>query len=311
MKLVFVVMIAVMILTSRGLAAIYTVTTTADAGAGSLRQAIINANTNPGVDIIQFNIGVSGNLFEGVSPFTYAVIQINTILPTITGAVTIDGTTQTNTNTGTTATKTVGVDGNTIGGIARPDVYIVPSNTFVFPSNSTGITGNGINIDVANVTIRGIAISGFGNTHTNGGTSSGHADIAVLRSPVARTVNITITNCFVACDPRGTNPALAHRKTKSNAILIAGNNETGSITNNFIAYPGTYGIHFNGNIDNLGVGPASTTIGNRFWTVSGNVLEDIATNSTINVITRVTDGITLMKCSQFTVTNNHITNVEQ
>ena len=124
-------------------------------------------------------------------------------------------------------------------------------------------------------------------------------------------MNITISNCFVACDPIGSNPALAYRKTKGNAILIAGNNETGSISNNYIAYPGTYGIHFNGNIDNNNVGPASTTVGSRFWTISGNVLNDIATNATISAITRVTDGITLMKCSQFTVSNNHITNVEQ
>lgn len=312
MKSVITAMLASLVLSSNGYAAIYTVTSTADAGAGTLRQAILNANANPGVDIIQFNIAVGGgNLFEGSAPNTYAVIQLNTVLPTITGAVTIDGTTQTNTNPGVTATRTVGVDGISIGGIQRPDIYIVPSNTFVFPGNSVGITGNAISIDIAGVTIRGIAISGFGNTHTNGGTSSGHADIAILRSPAARTVNITITNCFVGCDPTGANPALAHRKTKSNGILVAGHNETGSITNNYIAYTGTYGIHFNGNIDNLGVGPASTTIGNRFWSVSGNVLEDIATNATINGITRVTDGITLMKCSQFTVSNNHITDVEQ
>ncbi len=45
-------------------AAIYTVNTTADAGLGSLRQAIIDANTvTPGVhDIIQFNIPPAGGL---------------------------------------------------------------------------------------------------------------------------------------------------------------------------------------------------------------------------------------------------------
>jgi hypothetical protein len=34
----------------------YTVTNTNDSGAGSLRQAIIDANANPGADIIGFNL---------------------------------------------------------------------------------------------------------------------------------------------------------------------------------------------------------------------------------------------------------------
>ncbi len=43
-----------------GLANTYTVTSTADSGAGSLRQAILDANTNPGADTIVFNIVGSG-----------------------------------------------------------------------------------------------------------------------------------------------------------------------------------------------------------------------------------------------------------
>jgi hypothetical protein len=38
----------------------YTVTTTADSGAGSLRQAITDANGNAGADTIAFNIVGSG-----------------------------------------------------------------------------------------------------------------------------------------------------------------------------------------------------------------------------------------------------------
>src|SRR3954451_25438676 len=91
---------------------VYTVTNTYDAGAGSLRQAIIDANANPGADIIRFNIAVGGgNVFEGTAPYTYAVIQINTVLPTITEALVIDGTTQSNTNNNSTVVTTVGVDG--------------------------------------------------------------------------------------------------------------------------------------------------------------------------------------------------------
>ena len=62
-----------------GHAATFTVSNTNDSGAGSLRQAILDANANAGADIIEFS--VSGVLVPA------------TVLPTITESVTIDGTT--------------------------------------------------------------------------------------------------------------------------------------------------------------------------------------------------------------------------
>jgi hypothetical protein len=62
----------------------FTVTNTNDSGAGSLRQAIIDANANPGADSIGFNL-------PGSSPFS---IALNSALPSISQAVTIDATTQ-------------------------------------------------------------------------------------------------------------------------------------------------------------------------------------------------------------------------
>ncbi len=66
-------------------AATYTVTNTADSGAGSLRQAILDANANAGPDTIAFNIPGAGVQTINVSL---------TSLPTVTSPVTIDGTTQ-------------------------------------------------------------------------------------------------------------------------------------------------------------------------------------------------------------------------
>jgi hypothetical protein len=63
------------------LANTYTVTTTADSGAGSLRQAILDANANPGADTISFNITGSG--VQTITP--------SSALPAITSPVTIDG----------------------------------------------------------------------------------------------------------------------------------------------------------------------------------------------------------------------------
>ncbi len=61
-----------------------TVTNTADAGAGSLRQAILDANAAAGADTIAFNIVGSG---------VHTIVPL-TALPTITSPVTIDGYTQ-------------------------------------------------------------------------------------------------------------------------------------------------------------------------------------------------------------------------
>src|SRR4051794_10736829 len=66
-----------------GLAATFTVTTTNLTGAGSLSQALIDANANPGPDLITFNVLDSG-----------LTISPTNALPAITDSVTIDGSTQ-------------------------------------------------------------------------------------------------------------------------------------------------------------------------------------------------------------------------
>ncbi|MBK8990035.1 MAG: carboxypeptidase regulatory-like domain-containing protein [Chloroflexi bacterium] len=77
-----VVMVGLGRVTAVAHATTYTVTTTADSGPGSLRQAILDANANPGADTITFAIGAPGS---------QQTIQPTTALPTITGPVTIDG----------------------------------------------------------------------------------------------------------------------------------------------------------------------------------------------------------------------------
>src|ERR1043165_6425721 len=56
----------------------FTVTSTNDSGAGTLRQAILDANGNPGADTIAFNISGTGA----------KSIFLQSVLPTITEAVT-------------------------------------------------------------------------------------------------------------------------------------------------------------------------------------------------------------------------------
>jgi hypothetical protein len=290
------------------MAARFTVTSTANTGAGTLRQAITDANALAGLDTIQFAILPALNTFETLGVNSFAVITLSTTLPTITSPVFIDGFTQTDTNLGTMPGKTVGADAFVQAGIPYPDVYIVPVAGYSFPGSST-IAGNCININIDSVTIRGICISGWGNTSTASSTASGNAEIHVLRSATPRSVRININNCFLSCDPRGGIPALTQRKARANAILVAGNNFLGTISDNYIAHTGTYGIHFNGNIDISSVGP-SGTIQNRNWIVESNQLIDISTSTTVTT-GLAADGINLMKCVNFKIRNNWIEDVEQ
>lgn len=106
------------------------VTNTNDSGAGSLRQAILDANANSGHDLIQFDIPGSG-------PHT---IELLSALPGITEPVTIDGYTQpgANPNTldvGNDAVILIELDGN----------------------NTTDV--HGLEVSASNTTISGLAIN--------------------------------------------------------------------------------------------------------------------------------------------------------
>ena len=59
--------LAAVLLASPAFAATFTVTNTNDSGAGSLRQAILDANGNGGVDTIAFNIAGSGRPYDRLS----------------------------------------------------------------------------------------------------------------------------------------------------------------------------------------------------------------------------------------------------
>ena len=76
--------LALLLLPTLAAAGTYTVTNTGDSGAGSLRQAILDANGNVGADTIAFNIPGAG--VHTITPAT--------ALPAITEQATIDGYTQ-------------------------------------------------------------------------------------------------------------------------------------------------------------------------------------------------------------------------
>lgn len=109
-------------------ATIFTVNTTADDGAGSLRDAITQANATPGADVINFDIGIN-------TP-TIAVGSIVSLpLPTITEAVTINGATG-----GATRVELNG----TLAGPAADGLSITSGNCTIRALVINGFSGNGI-----------------------------------------------------------------------------------------------------------------------------------------------------------------------
>lgn len=113
-----------------------TVTTTADSGPGSLRQAILDANTAPGQDIIAFDI-------PGPGPHT---IQPLSALPDITDPVLIDGTTQPGASCDSwPPTLMIEIDGSLAGS------YV-----------------DGLRITGGNTTVRGLVINRFDGSDENG-----------------------------------------------------------------------------------------------------------------------------------------------
>src|SRR5262249_47446577 len=122
-----------------------------DSGAGTLRQAILDANANPGADTIAFNIVGSG--VHTIAPATP--------LDAITEAVTIDGYTQPGSSANT---NPVGEGLNTVLQIELA---------------GTSTAGSGLEVHAPNVTIRGLVINRFTQGHVNGNGSFDHSHMTV------------------------------------------------------------------------------------------------------------------------------------
>ena len=113
-------------------AATFSVINTSDTGAGSLRQAILDANALAGPDNIAFNI-------PGPGPHTIALASV---LPTITSPVVIDGYTQPGASPNTLA------EGN--------------NAVLLIELDGTSATGGGIGLSIsATSTVRGLVINRF------------------------------------------------------------------------------------------------------------------------------------------------------
>ncbi len=114
-------------------AATFTVVNTNDSGAGSLRQAILDANANAGADTIRFNIAGSG--VHSIAP--------TSALPNVTSPATIDGYSQ----PGATANTFIGENN------AVMQIELDGSNA--------GETATGLTITAGNSLVQGLVINRF------------------------------------------------------------------------------------------------------------------------------------------------------
>jgi hypothetical protein len=112
------------------------VTSAEDVGPGSLRQAVLDANANPGPDAIAFDIGGGG----------VQTIRPASALPAVADPVVLDGTTQPG---------------------------FVGSPLIVLDGSCAGAGANGLTITAGGSTVRGLVIGAFGGSgialRTNGG----------------------------------------------------------------------------------------------------------------------------------------------
>jgi CSLREA domain-containing protein len=108
-----------------GFPLVFTVTTTHDSGPGSLRQAILDANSIPGADSINFNIGSGG----------VQTIVLLSALPIVADTLEIDGTTQ--------------------PGYAGSPIIELSGHPVV------KFAGSGLRIAASDTTVRGLAINQF------------------------------------------------------------------------------------------------------------------------------------------------------
>jgi hypothetical protein len=143
----------------------YTVINSADTGPGSLRQAITDANANPGADTINFDIPGSDPNCDSGGVCTITVSPSG--LPVITDALTIDGYTQPGAAVNTSA----------IGTNAALKIVLAGTNSS---------SGAGLALGANSITIRGLVIGGFLDGIGGGSLSDIH-----------------IIGCFIGVDATG------------------------------------------------------------------------------------------------------------
>jgi len=287
-------------------AAVFTVTTTADSGAGSLRQAITDANASAANDIIEFNFAA------GTAPFT---ITLASALPSI--ATTSTAGTLTITGLGASSLTIDANLGNfSIFDIASGGNLSISGVTVTRARKTTGNGGafnNAGTLTVSNSTLNN-------NTTTTNGGGIYHAGLGILTvsnstlstnsayhgagiynaGGTATVTNSTLNNNTATVDGGGinsntgtfilTNSTLSGNTANNGGGIV--NFATVTVTNSTIS--GNSGTNLGGGIFNFStLNIANTIIANS---TSGGDFED---RSTVNVISPATAANNLVSQGPF------------
>ncbi len=285
------------VLEGRVLMSTYAVSNTNDDGAGSLRQAILDANSNSGADLIVF----ASNISE---------IHLSSKLDPIVGKVTIDGTGETTVDSSEDDhTVPVWIDGTYAG------------------SNSNGLT---IAASAAGSKILGLRIASF---HGMAGIQIDAADSTVSNCVVNQNRNIgilvtganaQITDNLIGVETDG----LTLAGNITDGIRVDGTGKaapaSASILNNVIAANGANGIWFKANFGSSAVSGnkigEAVDAGSGETLAAGNLGDGVRigdANSTIvtghgavtvstNVISGNVNGVAIENSSYAVVTGNFI-----
>ncbi len=260
-------------------AATFVVTSTANSGAGTLRQAILDANANPGLDTINFNILGSG--VQTIAP--------TNALPAITNAVFIDGFSQPGSSANTSGTgdnsvHLIRLDGFKCLDTSADGLKFTTANPFA-ASPASGST------------VRGLVIVRFNNGISANEVSS-----------------LTVSGNWIGLDVDG-----IARGNRSSGIYLTSffsmgqNNVIGGTTpaaRNIISGNGNNGIYFNGSTtansfvqgnfvgtDQTGTLPRGNQFGGIYVSGCSNILIGGATSATRNIVSATTaaagNGITV------------------
>ncbi|MEO5625413.1 MAG: choice-of-anchor Q domain-containing protein [Dokdonella sp.] len=251
------------------------VTNTNDSGANSLRDAILTANGNSSPKLIKFDIR---NAVSNV-PLCPAVIALNSVLPQITGSVTIDGYTQ----SGSTVNTSPGAFNANLCVIVKAASGALPYGFWV-PANSAG-----------SVVLRGLGIGGFGQPvhilsgqgsqiigNQFGGTSHGvdlpGAGLSAIVFGAGATGNILVggsalgdRNVIGNANGNGIDSQVDATWSDTNCQIL--NNLIGLAPNGVSALPNNFGINVTGS--------GCQIVGNR---IAGNTITNLWLQGGYNVV---------------------------
>lgn len=283
--------------------ATFTVTTTADSGAGSFRQAILDANANGGTNSIVFQI-------SGTSPFS---IVLASVLPAITAPVVIDATTQPD----FAGKPVVELNGASAGGNAGLRFVVGSSSSTLRGVAMNHFSAQNIDLESASNSIQGnyIGTDVTGNLARGSGVGSDGIDVKSSGNLIGGT-NISDGNVISGGNDSGIYLLNANNNiVQGNLIGVAASGTTalGNVNNGIVIYGNSNGNVIGGPTaaaQNIISGNGASGIFLNGADASGNLIQgnyigtDISGSNAIGNVAG--DGITLNSAAGNMVCSNLI-----